>query len=60
VTSTAQSGDETEVEAGAGVQYVVRPWLVPTVDGEVRFAEAAGRGTLFTESVGLLGLRGRY
>lgn len=60
VTSTAQSGDETEVEAGAGLQYALRPWLIPTLDGEFRFAEAAGRGTLFTETVGLIGLRGRY
>jgi hypothetical protein len=60
LTSPTQSGDESELATAAGLHYTVRTWLTPALDYELHFAEAGGRGTLFTEHVGLLGLRGRY
>lgn len=60
LATPTQSGDESELDARAGLHYAVRPWLVPAADYELHFAEAGGVGTLFTEHVGLIGLRGRY
>lgn len=60
LATPVQSGDESEVELRAGAWYTVRPWLVPSLRYEMRFAEAGSRGTLFTEHVGLVAWRGRY
>ena len=60
LTTAKQSGDESELDVRSGVHYAWRRWCVPSADYEFHFAEAGGVGTLYTEHVGLLGLRGRY